>query len=121
MDFDVSRATVEELLAYFASEALGLTLGARIHDDGDLSARHRAFLTKSESKSRVWVAWHTDKGPLSTFATYDREQAIRIGAHVLRIEWWVAPGEHYDGWWHCYPNRRREWIKGAGLHRNPRP
>jgi hypothetical protein len=118
VDVDVSRAAIEQLLEYFASDALGLILGARIQDASDLTARHRGFLTDPESKLRVWVAWHTDKGPVSTCATYDREQALRMSAHVLRIAWCIAPRDHHEGWWHCFPKRPREWIKGCGIHRD---
>jgi hypothetical protein len=115
---DVSRAAIEVLLQSFVSEALGLTIGTRIQDTSALSASHRVFLTNPESKLRIWVAWHTNKGPVSTCATYHQQQAVRIGAHVLHIAWLLAPNEHYEGWWHCYPRRPGEWIKGAGTHRD---
>jgi hypothetical protein len=118
VDFDVSRAAIEQLMEYFASDALGLVLGARMQDASDLMARHRGCLSDPENKLRVWVAWHTDRGPVSTCATYQQEQALRLGAHVLRIAWWIAPRDHHEGWWHCYPKRPREWIKGSGIHRD---
>jgi hypothetical protein len=118
VELDVSHAEIEKLLEYFASDALGLVLGARIQDASDLMARHRGLLTNPESKLRVWIAWHTDRGPVSACATYDDEQALRVSAHVLRISWWIAPCDHHEGWWHCYPKRPREWIKGPGTYRN---
>lgn len=118
MDVDLSRTAIEQLLEYFASDALGLMLQARIPDASDLRARHRGFLTDPESKLRVWVAWHTDRGPVSMCAAYDHEQALRMSAHVLRLAWWFAPQDHHEGWWHCYPKRPREWIKGLGVSRS---
>jgi hypothetical protein len=118
VDVDVSRMAIEQLLEYFVLDALGLLLRGRIEDASDLTARHRGFLTDPESKLRVWVAWHTDRGQVSTCATYDHEQARRMSAHVLRIAWWIAPRDYHEGWWHCYPKRPREWIKGLGILRD---
>jgi hypothetical protein len=109
-----SCATIQELLECFVSAAVGLTLEARIRDAGDLPEGHRGCLTSPNHNPRVWAAWHTNVGLVSLCASYDYGQALRMGAHVLCIEWWIASGEHCEGWWHCYPKRPREWIKGAG-------
>lgn len=114
MEKDASDTAVEKLLEYFLSEALGLTLEARIQDTSRLPTGHRRCLTNPIGKPRVCAAWHTNRGPVSACAAYDHGQAQRISAHVLLIEWWIAAAEYHEGWWHCYPQRPREWIKGPG-------
>jgi hypothetical protein len=116
VEFHVSRGAIEELLEHFVSAALGLTLEARIQDAGELPRSHQGCLTNAQSRMHAWAAWCTDRGMVSSCADYDHEQAQRIGAHVLLIEWWISHGEHHKGWWHCYPTRPREWIKGPGSH-----
>lgn len=111
---EVSRATIQELLEYFISSGLGLTLEARIWDACDLPEDHRGCLSAPKIIPRVWAAWYTDVGPVTACAAYDYEQASRVGAHVLFIEWWVTSREHHESWWHCYPRRPRDWIKGSG-------
>jgi hypothetical protein len=111
-DFYMSRAALEELLEHFAAAALGLTLEARIGDASELPAGHRECLTNSQEKPNAWVAWHTNRGPVSARAAYDQEQSQRMAAHVLYIAWWIDLGEHHEGWWHCYPKRPNEWVKG---------
>ena len=115
---DVSHAAIEELLGYFVSEALGLTRGARIQNAADLPSDHREYLSNPMNKPRAWAAWHTKDGLVSACAAYDNEQALRIKAHVLLIAWRIAAREPHEGWWHCYPKRPREWIKGPGTQRN---
>jgi hypothetical protein len=114
MDLDASPTVIEELLEHFASAALGLTLEVRVTDVSDLPVSHRTGLTHSQSSHPVWAAWRTDRGPVSACAAYDHEHAQRVQAHVLLIEWWIAIGEHHDGWWRCDPQRPGEWIKGRG-------
>jgi hypothetical protein len=112
---DVSHAVIEDLLEYFVSAALGLTLKGRIRDVDDLPDAYRGCcLANPQIAARAWAAWHTDRGPLTASAIYDTEQAQRIGAHVLQITWWLAPFEYHESWWHCYPKRPHEWIKGPG-------
>jgi hypothetical protein len=118
VDLNVTREAIEELLEYFVTAALGLTLKARIQSASELPPGHRGCLTNQDSKPRVWAAWHTNGGPVSACAAYSHPQALRIGAYVLWIEWWIANLEHHEGWWHCYPNRPREWIKGSGTQNN---
>jgi hypothetical protein len=118
VDLDVSREFIEELLQYFASYALGLSLDGRIRDPRELPASHQNSLIDSEGE-RPWVAWRTDRGPMSACADYDYARSRRINAHVLQIAWWIAAHEHHAGWWHCYPERPREWIKGAGTRHGP--
>lgn len=114
MRSEESCATIRGLLDSFVSAAVGLTLEVCIIDAGDLPDAHRGCLTSTVNNPRVWAAWYTNIGPVSACACYDYGQSLRVGAHVLCIEWWLAAGERYEGWWHCYPKRPREWIKGAG-------
>jgi hypothetical protein len=113
-DFYMSRAALEGLLEHFAAAALGLMLEARIRDASELPAGHRQCLTNSHEKPNAWVAWHTNRGPVSARAAYDHEQSQRMAAHVLCLAWWIDLGEHHEGWWHCYPKRPNEWVKGRG-------
>jgi len=117
MNFEVSRVAVEELLEYFVSAALGLSLEVRVRDTGDVPAAHRGCLIHPSGSPRIWAAWKTNRGPVSACAAYDPEQSLRVSAHVLWIAWWIGSGEHHEGWWHCYPKRPREWIKGTGTQR----
>jgi hypothetical protein len=118
VDFEMSRGAIEELLECFFSVALGLTLEARILDAGDLPTGQPRCLTTPQREPPVCAAWHTNRGPVSGCTVYDRERALRIGAYVLWIEWWIASHEHHEGWWHCYPKRPCEWIKGAGTRKD---
>jgi hypothetical protein len=114
MDFDPARVDIEGLLKSFLTEALGLSLEARIPRIGDLPEDHRIPLTDPQRRSLGWAAWQTNRGPVSAHGAYDYEQALRKKVHVLLIEWWIANQEHHQGWWHCYQKRPREWIKGSG-------
>jgi len=113
-DCDSSRAAIEYFLESFVSAALGLSLEARIQDARKLPAGHRGCLTDSQNKPAVWLAWKTNQGPVSVCAEYENDQSRRMRAHVLWLAWWIAAREHHEGWWHCYPKRPREWIKGPG-------
>jgi hypothetical protein len=105
---------IGQLLEDFVLGALGLTLEARIEEMRSLPVSHQNGLSPSQTDLRAWVAWHTNKGAVTLCGTYDQLRSQTMRAHVLLIEWWVAPNEHHVGWWHCYPKRTREWIKGPG-------
>jgi len=118
VESDVPGAAIEELLEYFVSDALGLTLEGRIQDARDLPSVHRGCIASPKGKPNIWSAWRTNRGTVSACAAYDHEQALRMSAHVLWISWWIGPDEHHEGWWHCYPKRPGEWIKGSGTRDN---
>src|ERR1700730_2415269 len=115
MDSQGSNASAKTLLESFVSSALGLTIGPRVQNHSDLAAEYGISAQKANSDPRVCAAWETDRGPIYVCAKYDADQSARQNAHVLLIEWWLPRHEHHEGWWHCYPNRPREWIKGRGL------
>jgi hypothetical protein len=117
---DESRAAIEKLLENFVTVALGLTIEAQIHDGGAAQGGCRGRRKRS-CKAPVRAVWRTDRGPLSACARYDHVQSQRAGAHVLWIAWWLAPDEHHEGWWHCYPKRPHEWIKGIGTRLGSQP
>ena len=119
MDIDLPHAAMEELLHYFLCDAVGLTLTGRIEAARELPSAHRACAPDSTGKPRVWAAWQSSRGTVSAAVLCDREQSLRLGAHVLFISWWIGPQEHHEGWWHCYPKRPREWIKGTGQREPP--
>jgi hypothetical protein len=114
VDSDLSPAGIDELLGHFVTAALGLTLDGRIFDPDKLPPEHRGCLIDSTGRPRAWVAWHTHEGTVSACALYDRAQSAHMKAVVLRISWWIGTRIHHDGWYHCYPKRPREWIKGCG-------
>ena len=113
MDFDVPPAAIEELLQYFLADAVGLALEGRIEAARDLPPVHRACAADPAGKPQVWAAWQANRSIVSACVLYHPEQPRRMAAHVLFISWWIG-SEHHEGWWHCYPRRPREWIKGAG-------
>jgi hypothetical protein len=119
MDFEVPTAAMEELLRSFLADAVGLTLEAQIDAARDLPPTHRACTADSTGQPRVWAAWQSNRGMVSAAVLCHREQSHRLGAHVLFISWWIGPQEHHEGWWHCYPKRPHEWIKGAGSREPP--
>jgi hypothetical protein len=102
---------IKALLESFGSAALGLTLGSEISDgtNEQLSLRGLPY-----QAADAWGMWHSESGVYRAAATYEREQSLRLHAHVLLISWSLEPGESYQGWWHCYPTRPRERIKGLG-------
>jgi hypothetical protein len=112
---EVSAGVIGELLKYFVSDALGLTIEARIENACDLPPGCLRMPLDPQIKPRLRVGWRTDQGPIGVCAEYDHELKLRKGVHVLLIEWWIATREHHEGWWHCYPNRPREWIKGRAV------
>jgi hypothetical protein len=118
MEFVVPPAGIVEFLEHFVSGALGLWLEARIQNASDLTKDHLGFLTNAQNKPRVWAAWRTNMGTLSACAAYEHELALRVRAHVLWIAWWITPGQHHEGSWHCYSKRPCEWIKGPGTRNN---
>jgi hypothetical protein len=114
LDLTVPSSVIEELMEHFVTGALGLDIVSRIGQLSELPAHHRHALTKLQGNGRIWAAWSTTSGPVSVAAEYDHVQAQRVRAHVLLIGWWMEPGEYHESRWHCYPNRPREWICGAG-------
>ena len=121
MSVEESRAVIEKLMEYFIADALGLTLEARVPVIGLRPAAHGGRLKRS-GRTPVWAHWHTDRGSVTACGRYDHAQSRCVEAHVLWIVWWIAPHEHHEGWWHCYPKRPREWIKGIGtpIEANPK-
>jgi hypothetical protein len=107
---DVSA--IEGLLESFATAALALELTGRIGDLNQLPHR-LSRLEDSNLGPSACAAWHTDRGVASFRAVYDKAQSLHVGAHVMKIAWWVG-SEHHDGWWHCYPKFARDWVKGIG-------
>src|ERR1700736_3285226 len=111
--FALPPRPIEELLEGFFVGALGLTLEARIRGASDLLGSDHVALIGAQDQDG-WCAWKTNQGLLSACGKYDHEQSQRTSAYVLLIEWSIAPHEHHKGWWHCYPKRPLEWIKGRG-------
>jgi hypothetical protein len=102
-------------MEHFVSAALGLDIGPRIERLSELPAHHRNSFAKTEREGRLWVAWSTNRGPVTLCAEYDHAQAQSIKAHVVYFEWWIEPSESHGGCrWHCYPKRPREWLAGRG-------
>jgi hypothetical protein len=111
---DEPSIAVEDLLDYFVVAALGVSLKAKVQQTSELLVRYRGLVGDSQGRPEAWGAWRTNRGTVIAYAAYDREHSQRMEAHVLWMSWWIEPGEHHEGWWHCYPKRPREWIKGAG-------
>ena len=111
---EVADIDVEELLRLFVTSALGLTLTAKIATAAELPAEHRGCLANSLGRRRPWSAWRTNEGLVSICGDYEHAQSQRARTHVLKIAWWINPGEHHEGWWRCNPKRPCEWIKGSG-------
>lgn len=111
LNFDVSSSSIEDLLEHFVSAALGLTLESRILRPAELPSSHRSYSRDPSNRLQVWMAWHTNKGPVCACALYDLAQAQRMAAHVLKIDWWIARHEHHEGWWHCYRKRPRDGLR----------
>ena len=70
--------------------------------------------SRTDIDASVCAAWGTDQGVVRARAAYDRARSQRIGAHVLYIEWWIAPDTHPEGWWNCSVKHPRDWTKGRG-------
>jgi hypothetical protein len=117
---EITPAAVEELLAHFLIGALGLNLDTAIREVCHLPARKRTATicrtSHADIDASVCAAWRTDKGIVSVCGAYDRARSQRMGAHVVYIEWWIAPDTHYEGWWYCCIKRPREWTVGRGRH-----
>jgi RimJ/RimL family protein N-acetyltransferase len=112
MDGGVGRATVEQLLVYFVTRGLGLTLEAAIRD-AKAAPTGRADDSTLDTQLAILATWKTDRGALKISGIYDAGQSQRIAAHVLFIEWWIG-GAHHAGWWRSCRKRPGEWTKGYG-------
>jgi hypothetical protein len=113
-NLEVSRVLMEELLESFVTAALGLTLASRISDVSQLPELQLARNHDTNEGAWVCSAWHTDRGRVIACVTYHHEQSQKMKAHVLWLEWWIAPHEHHEGWWRCEAKWPRDWVKGPG-------
>jgi hypothetical protein len=111
---DASREELVRLLDAFLSGTQGVELRSPISAFEELPDSFRTSLQRAAIVGQIWTAWSTDEGCVAAWGDYDREQSLRIRAHVLLIEWCRPPAEHHKSWWHCYANRPREWICGRG-------
>jgi hypothetical protein len=114
MEAEVSRKFVEDLLTSFLSAALGLNLHEPIEQLERLPPSYRQKLDALLSEEVIWVAWMTALGVVAATGHYDHERSRQIGAHVLLIEWWIAPDTHHVSWWRADANRSNEWTAGRG-------
>lgn len=117
-------AEVENLLAHFLIGALGLKLEAMVPEACHANQRRldQDFVPVPSSTTRVGieapicVGWTTNAGLVTACGVYDGAQSLKLGEHVIYIEWWMAPAIHHKGWWRCPPKRPREWTKGRGRY-----
>src|SRR5258708_3807294 len=116
MDFDGSRAQVEELLKGFLIGTQNVALTAQILDIGELPVAWRERVGAAQALGRAWTAWSTERGPMVAWGKYDVEGSRRLRVRVLfLVEWYVPPCEYHSLWCHCSPRRPTEWTAGRGI------
>jgi hypothetical protein len=119
INFDLSRAEVENLLAGFLTGAQGVELGTRLTDLRDLPAACRARVQSAEDSGHAWAAWSTPTGPIAAWGQYDVRTSRELFAYQLLIQWWDVPSGHHALWCYCGPKRPTEWTIGRGRHPEP--
>jgi hypothetical protein len=105
--------SLERLLSHFLTAALGLTLGEAIREASTMPTP-QSSAPSPHSDPPAWAAWNTDRGVVRICGAYDGVQSRQLNAHVVYLEWWIAPATHHAGWWRCDPQRPRAWTKGYG-------
>jgi hypothetical protein len=112
INYDLSRADVENLLAGFLEGTLNVELKLRITDLRDLPADCRAHLSQAQASNRAWIAWATSDGPMAAWGDYHLEPSKRLFGYLLSVEWWTGLTGHHSLWCYCEPKRPTEWTIG---------
>ena len=102
---DSSPALIAHMLGEFLVGTQSVLLGGVLAPK-ELPVPLRTLLHEAVAIGKIGAAWFTNRGPMAAWADYDRDQSVRVRAHVLLIDWCQLPDVHHNGWWHC--NRRTE-------------
>jgi hypothetical protein len=119
MNFDLSQPDVENLLAGFLVDTLGVVLTGRFTNLNILPSAYRSRLQNAEISGNEWIAWSTASGPIAAWAKYDIQASRRINAYVLRVGWCDTLSGHHSLWCYCDPKRPTEWTIGRGRYNEP--
>jgi hypothetical protein len=114
VNFELSRANIQELLAAFLMGAVDLKLEGRISEAAHLPSPMKMLIGAARAKEDPWGLWMTSSGPVAAWANYDKEGSRRLGAYLLYIEWCAINGESHSLWCHANPHRPTEWTVGRG-------
>jgi hypothetical protein len=112
INFDLSRAEVENLLLGFLAGTQNVALKVRLTEIANLPASCRPLLRVAQSSGRAWIAWETEYGPMAAWGEYHPEPSKRLNAYLLFVEWWLMPAGHHSLWCYCDAKRPTEWTIG---------